>query len=157
MSTTTIAQFREDYPEFGDATAFTDSQVQRYLDLAELRLNQQRWQSLWTLGVELYTAHNLMLARQRAAAVLAGAVPGATSGVVTSESVGGVSYGSDVSIVTTEGAGTYNLTGYGSEYWQLVRQVGIGGVQLGADYGGVAGDALGALGSLGAIPFFNGY
>lgn len=152
MSTTTIAQFRGDFPEFADTAAYPNSQVQMYLNLAELRLDQARWDALWQYGVELYTAHSLALAKQRAAAIAAGGVPGGTAGVVTSESVGGVSYSSDVSIVTTPGAGTYNLTSYGSEYWQLVLQIGIGGIQLGADYGG-AGPGDSALGSLGVIPF----
>ncbi|MDR3488806.1 MAG: DUF4054 domain-containing protein [Bradyrhizobium sp.] len=151
MSTTTIAQFRSDCPEFGNLTTYPDAQVQKFLNIAELRLNQTRWEDLWTYGVELYTAHSLSLGQMRAAAGAAGGVPGATAGLVTSRSVGGVSKSVDVSSVTVEGGGTYNLTTYGSEYWQLVLQIGIGGVQVGADdFGGSPGE----VGSFGILPYF---
>ncbi|WP_158810460.1 DUF4054 domain-containing protein [Beijerinckia sp. L45] len=151
MSTTTIAQFRGDFPEFGSATAYPDTQVQMYLNLAEMRLNQTRWDELWTYGVELYTAHSLALAKMRAATAATGAAPGATTGIVTSKSVGGVSKSSDIGVATVEGAGTYNLTSYGSEFWQLVLQIGIGGVQVGGgDFAGPSGE----LGSFGIVPYF---
>ena len=151
MSTTTIAQFRGDFPEFGDPTGFPDAQVQMYLNLAETRLDQTRWDALWTYGVELYVAHNLSLSKMRAATAAAGGAPGATTGIVTSRSVGGVSKGVDIGSVTVEGAGTYNLTSYGSEFWQMVLQIGIGGVQLGAsDVSSFPYE----LGSFGAEPFF---
>ena len=151
MSTTTIAQFRSDFPEFGNAATYPDARVQTYLNLAETRLDQTRWDALWTYGVELYTAHSLALAQMRAATALAGAAPGQTTGITTSRSVGGVSKGVDIGAVTVEGAGTYNLTSYGSEYWQLVLQIGIGGVQVGAyDCSGSPGE----LGSFGIVPYF---
>ena len=150
MDPVTLASFRADYPEFADTTAFPDTRVQKYITLAQLRLPPDRWGALLNLGVELYTAHNLALAKMRAAAMLGGGAPGATQGVVTSKSVGGVSKSADVGIVTSAGAGTYNLTSYGSEYWQLVLQVGIGGIQVGAS------DPIPApydLGSFGVFPF----
>ena len=151
MSTTTVAQFRADFPEFGDAAAYPDTQVQRQLDLAELRLNPDRWDALWSYGVELYTAHNLALSKLRARTALTGGAPGATTGIVTSKSVGGVSKSSDIGVATVSGAGTYNLTSYGSEYWQLAQQIGIGGVQVGG--GGGVGEAAFELGSFGIVPF----
>ena len=129
----TNAQFRGDFPEFADTTGYPDAQVNFYLNLAQTRLDATRWSDLWTYGVELYTAHSLALAKMRAATTLGGGAPGATTGVVSSKSVGGVSKSMDLGIVTIEGAGTYNLTSYGSEYYQLMLLIGIGGVQLGAD------------------------
>ena len=125
----TIAQFRTDFAEFGDSAAYPDARVQIYLALAQSRLDPVRWSDLWTYGVELYTAHSLALAKMRATTV-PGSAPGVTTGVKTSSSVGGVSKSVDISSVTIEGAGTYNLTSYGSEYYQLMRQIGIGGLQL---------------------------
>ena len=130
MSTTTVAQFRGDFPEFASATAYTDARVQFYLDLAETRLDPMRWEDLWVYGVELYVAHGLSLAKARADATLAGRAPAGTAGLLTSKTVGSVSASYDVSDVTSEGAGTYNLTAYGVEYWQLMRTIGIGGMQL---------------------------
>lgn len=156
MSTTTIAQFRGDFPEFADTAAYSDTQVQMYLDLAETRLDPIRWDALWAYGVELYTAHSLALSKQRAATARlgVGGAPGATTGVVTSQAVGGVSMSSDIDVATIAGAGTYNLTSYGSEYWQLVLQIGIGGVQVGAsDPSGPSAYDLGSFGAS-SFPFF---
>ena len=130
MSITTIAQFRTDFPEFGNSTTFPDAQVQFYLNLAEARLSMERWADLWTYGVELYTAHNLSLAQQRLGVAASGGQIGATTGIATSKAVGSVSKTMDLGVATTVGAGTYNLTTYGAEFYQLVEQVGIGGMQL---------------------------
>ncbi|WP_416337897.1 DUF4054 domain-containing protein, partial [Halovibrio sp. HP20-59] len=47
----TNAQFRGDFPEFADATAYPDTQVNFYLNLAQTRLDQTRWLDLWSYGV----------------------------------------------------------------------------------------------------------
>jgi hypothetical protein len=60
-----------------------------------------------------------------------GAYPGkGVGGIVTNKSVDGVSVSYDTNSITLDGAGNYNSTKYGREFWQLAMIVGMGGQQL---------------------------
>ncbi len=123
-----VDAFRAIFPEFSDTATFPDAQVVFWLVSALNRLPELVWGGLWGQGVALLTAHHLALAARRSRAMAGG--NGGGVGLVSSKSVGGVSIAFDNSAGTLEGAGAYNLTPYGVEFWQLAGLVGVGGTQL---------------------------
>ena len=52
------------------------------------------------------------------------------TGIVSSKSVDGASVSFDTSTGAEQGAGFWNQTAYGREYWQLIQMMGAGGVQI---------------------------
>jgi len=133
--TVTVAQFRQDFAEFKDATMFPTSMVQFWLDVAYLMLNAGRWGRMLDLGAELYTAHNCVMEARMLAEAANGAIPGANGsglGVVNSKSVDKVSVGYDVSAAQNQLAGDYNLTLYGVRLWKFITLFGAGPVQVSA-------------------------
>jgi hypothetical protein len=127
--TISAAQFRIDYPEFQSVTNYPDSTVNYWLNLAYVMLNPTAWSSLLDIGVELFTAHNLVIERQNASAALRGGLPG-QGGLVNSKSVDKVSVGYDTGSQIELEAGHWNLTNYGTRFIRLARMAGAGGVQL---------------------------
>jgi len=119
-----IPAFRAAFPEF-TAASFPDAAVTFWSSLAELSVGECRWGDYYTQGLYLLTAHYLSLSSLMAA----GAGTGNT-GFVTQKKVGDVaiSYSDNAGAVT--GAGQYNRTLYGQQYWQLVQMIGIGAIQL---------------------------
>ncbi|WP_448952136.1 DUF4054 domain-containing protein [Labrys neptuniae] len=128
--TVTAAQFRLDFPEFADTAAFPDTQVTFWLNAAALFMSAERWGDCLDFGTELYIAHNLTLARQNQIAVAKGGVPGIASGRTQSKAVDKVSVSYDTGSVTIDGAGAWNMTTYGVQFYQLLLMFGAGGVQL---------------------------
>lgn len=126
----TVALFRSHRPEFADVTRFPDTVVAHQLRIASLTLGEQTWGDLWAYGIELRAAHYLALGARTAAAAAAGGIGGGISGILTSKSVDKVSAGYDVGAVTNEGAGFWNTTAYGVEFYQLLMMMGAGPVQL---------------------------
>ena len=61
----------------------------------------------------------------------AGRIPGSPVGVQTSKSLGGASVSYDASSALMQGAGQWNLTSYGTRFYQLMRIIGMGGTQSG--------------------------
>lgn len=88
-----------------------------------------KWGALYTQGIYLFVAHNLVLQRRNINAA-AGGVPGAQTGMQSSKAVGRVSVGYDNGNVAEQNGGQWNLTTYGLQYLQLARMIGVGGVQL---------------------------
>jgi len=125
-------QFRIDFPEFsyGSPLDYPDSQVDFWYDLAGSQMNVDRWGDFLLQGQELYVAHNLSLSKARQQAALAGQVPGQVTGVLSSQSAGGVSASLDTSSTAETEAGNYNLTVYGRQFIRLARIVGSGGLYL---------------------------
>lgn len=121
------AQFRAIGPQFSDLTAFPPEAVDFWLGVAATRLYPSRWLDLLGEGTYLFVAHNLTLAT---AAAKFGALLGGAGGVVSSKSVGGVSVAYNTELGTIAGAGAYNLTVYGREFWQLAQIVGTTPMQL---------------------------
>jgi hypothetical protein len=124
------ATFRTDFPEFADTTLYPDSRVNFYLGLGAKLLPACRWGDLLDFGLELYTAHYLVIATRNQDAAAAGGVPGAVTGVATSKAVDKVSVSYDTTSVLNADAGFWNMTTYGVEFYQLMMTVGAGGVQL---------------------------
>lgn len=144
-----LATFRTDFPEFSSATVYTDGQVNFYLGLAAVRMNPLVWDALYDYGVALYVAHCLALAGQRArSGAVTGGTPGINSGPLASKSVKDVSMSYNATIGTIEGAGNYNLTTYGTMFYELMQLVGQGCIQLGAAVGmpGVLVDPFAGMG-----------
>ncbi len=156
------AQFRADFPEFASTSAFTDAQISFWLSIASQTLNGSRWgasaaatwptdlttaptRTLYDLGSELITAHNLALEGRAAAAAANGGIPGESSGMLNSKSVDKVSAGYDTSSVADKSGGHWNLTTYGLRYWRYAKLMGAGAqlVNVGTNYPWLNGPAWG--------------
>lgn len=128
-----LPTFRASFPEFGP-DAYPDAQANFYFSLAGVRLDPLVWGALLDYGSALYVAHCLALAKQRGLSAAAGQPPGFGVGVLTSKAVKDVSAGYDATVATIEGAGNYNLTTYGTQFYELMMIVGAGAIQLGATF-----------------------
>ena len=122
------ATFRSDFPEFTDSSRFPDAQVNFWLGLGEKQLPESRWADLRDQGLELFVAHNLVLAAQAEKAKASGGLPGASSGVTSSKSVDKVSVSYDTGASLIDGAGHWNLTTYGTRFLWLARMIGVSAV-----------------------------
>lgn len=125
--TLTIAQFREQFPEFASSSTYPDAVVQARLNQAYLMLPAERWDTALDLGAGWFVAHYLALGKMAAANA---AAPGSVSGPVTSKSVGGVSVSYDTSSSIYSDAGHWNITLYGRQFWDLALLFRGGGIQL---------------------------
>jgi hypothetical protein len=121
-----IALFRTNFPEFADETAFPPERITFWSTVGEKRLNVIRWGDLYNEGMDLFVAHNIALSTGTMSDATAGRIPGATRGIVSSQSVGGVSVSRDLTSATETDAGYYNETIYGRQFLRLARMVGIG-------------------------------
>ena len=120
--------FRQVFAEFASEGDYPNTVVDFWFAQARIQLDAERWADLLDQGLALYTAHKLALARATAKAGAKG-VPG--GGVlVSSKSIDKLSVGYDTGATTIDGAGNWNATQYGVQFWQLARMVGIGGLQL---------------------------
>lgn len=120
--------FRQVFPEFASETAYPNAVVDFWLAQGRIQLSQERWADLLDQGLALYTAHKLVTARANSRAAEKG-TPGG-GGLVASKSIDKVSASYDTGATTIEGAGDWNRTTYGVQFWQLARMVGAGGMQL---------------------------
>ena len=125
-----VAQFRQDFPEFGNTTTYPDSSVTFWMTIAVSLVNPDRWGVLTDQGIELVTAHHLVLAQRDQAAVAVGGAPGEVKGPTASKSVDKVSVSYDAGAVALSDAGFWNLTTYGIRFMTIARTMGAGGMQL---------------------------
>lgn len=125
-----VAQFRTDFPEFADAARYTPTMINFWSGIGEKVISNDRWGGLFTQGLELFTAHNIVLAAGNKSAAASGSAPGQANGVVTAKKVGdvGVNYDNNTSMELD--AGHWNQTTYGRQYIRLARLIGQGCVQL---------------------------
>ena len=124
-------QFRLDFPEFADSIQYPDSLIAFWLGVAASLVNASRWMELTNLGLELVTAHHLVLSARDELATATGGVPGELKGPTSSKSVDKVSISYDTSAATLSDAGMWNLTSYGVRFLGLARMMGAGGYQTG--------------------------
>lgn len=124
------ATFRTQFPEFANTTTFPTSQIDFWSGIGEKLLRPEIWLDLYNQGLSLFTAHHLSIAAQNAKAAASGGVPGATTGMVASKAVDKVSISYTASEIAYKGAGFWNLTTYGLQFWNLVRMFGAGGIQV---------------------------
>ena len=125
-----IATFRQNFTEFSDTTRYPESLVAFWLDVVTRLLRSDRWADLLDVGLGLALAHHLVLAVRDQNTAQAGKVPGTVLGMQTSKSVDTVSVSYDVSAVTNEGGGFWNMTSYGVRFLGMARMVGAGWCQL---------------------------
>lgn len=130
--TMTAAQLRKDYSEFQNPTLYPDPIINEWIAFATLMItpSAQRWGSIFDNGVELFTAHYLVLGRRDAAAAAVGGMPGEVKGPANSKSVDKVSVGYDTQAVIELEAGHWNLTTYGLRFIRMSRMIGTGGIQV---------------------------
>lgn len=121
--------FRQVFPEFGSDTAYPDAVVDFWFGQARIQLDPQRWADLLDQGTALFVAHKLVLARRNAAAGTRG-IPGEASGPTASKTIDKLSKSFDTGAASLEGAGSWNLTTYGTQFIALARIAGAGGMQL---------------------------
>lgn len=126
-----IADFRANFPEFVDAAIYKDTQITFQSTFAEKITSKDAWGDCWENGVELLTAHLLVIAVANKKASVIGAIPGGTnSGATSSKQVGDTSISYDVSNSAELGAGFYNSTSYGRQYWHYLMLFGTGAIQI---------------------------
>lgn len=125
-----VATFRQQFTEFADTVKYPDPLVTFWLDVVTRMLRSDRWADLLDVGLGLALAHHLVLAVRDQNTAQAGKVPGTVLGMQTAKSVDTVSVSYDVSAVTNEGGGFWNMTSYGVRFLGMARMVGSGGYQL---------------------------
>lgn len=128
--TVNIATFRADYPEFANAATYPDSAITYWLKVAGLLLNACRWQDMLDVATELFVAHNLVLERQAQKSAAGGAAPGLSTGPVSSKTVGPVTQAYDTTAGINSDAGHWNLTTFGTRFYQLMQMFGAGPIQV---------------------------
>lgn len=125
-----IPAFRAAFPEFKDTEVYPTSMIQFWASFAEAQVRQKVWKTQWTVGVNLYVAHEITLAVQNAKTSKFGGAPGTFGGVANNKTVGSATVGYDANTTTEKDAGYWNLTNYGKQYIRLARIFGAGAVQL---------------------------
>lgn len=125
-----VAQFRTDFPEFADAARYTPTMINFWSGIGEKVISSDRWGELFNQGLELFTAHNIVLAAGNKGAAAAGSIPGQAGGVVQHKQVGSVNVNYDTASAMELDAGHWNQTTYGRQYIRLARLIGQGCVQL---------------------------
>jgi len=126
-----VTQFRGNFPAFSNVTTYPDAQVTFWMTQAALLHNPTRWGGLLDLGIQLWTAHNLIIEGQAAKQSQNGRVPTGGTGVQSSKSVDKVSVSYDNSTTKVEGAESYNATVYGQRWYKLSKMAGAGPLQSG--------------------------
>mgnify|MGYP005850182411 FL=1 len=127
----TYESFIEAFPEFSDDVAWPVTRVQSRIDLSNcfVRVRDDLCDSAANHIKGLYVAH--YLAAQGPSSESGKLVQSAGgTGIVSSKSVDGASVSFDTSTGAEQGAGFWNVTVYGREYWQLIQMMGAGGVQI---------------------------
>jgi hypothetical protein len=136
----TDAQFRQLIPAFKDTTKYVEGDFDLNLTLAASMVGTN-WKDWRPMGMALVVAHWAALDAREAAVASKGGVPGQGSvGILSSKSIGSVSGSYDVSTGSYANAGIWNSTSFGRRYWQMLRLVGMGGIQI---TGSDAADASG--------------
>lgn len=122
--------FRQQFPEFSDPARYSNAVLDFWAGIAGALVNPDRWAQLSDYGVSLFVAHHLVIARRNEEAEAAGGTAGEVKGPLTSRTVDKVSNSYDAGKATLTNAGFWNMTSYGVRFYQLVRMIGGGGVQL---------------------------
>ena len=124
------ALFRQQFPAFADVVRYPDSMIEFWSSVAVNMLIECRWGNVYTQGLSLYVAHQISLAAADAKQAGAGKTPGQGNGVVSNKAVGSASKGYDNASSVEQGAGFWNLTTYGQQYYRLLKMIGAGALQV---------------------------
>lgn len=125
-----IAAFRVNFPEFTDTTAYPSSTITFWATLAEKMLLLDVWGDVWTTGVQLYVAHEIVMAKQNVNTATTGGAPGQSGGIANSKTVGSATISYDATTQTEKDAGWWNRTTYGQQLYRLIMMFGAGAIQL---------------------------
>lgn len=134
--TVTASSFRVSLPEFADTVRFPDALISRWIIIAGKFHNPDRWGDLLDHGVELYTAHRVVLSAMSTEQVAGGGMPGVGMGVVASQGASKVNVSFDTGATNEEGAGHWNMTTYGMQWRELLRLMGAGPLEIDAGSAG---------------------
>jgi hypothetical protein len=124
-----IATFRQNFPEFTEAL-YPTPMVTFWSNFGERMVLEKRWGDEKPTGVQLFTAHHLVLAKSNVDSSAVGGLPGQTSGPTASKTVGSASISYDTNSTLEENAGHWNMTTYGKQFIHLARMFGAGAYQL---------------------------
>lgn len=131
-----LADFLSVYPQFGSDTegevVINPEIIQMYIDLANACIKQARWHSSWKIAMGLFVAHWCTLWLRSTASADEGKdaiiEAGQTQGIITTESVDGVSYSVDATAFMDDlkGYGAWKTTDYGAQLATLAKTYGKG-------------------------------
>lgn len=124
------AQFRSDFPAFGNALKYPDPLISMWALVAPKLLAEQVWGELFTLGQELFIAHNCVLDGMAGVEAARSGLVGFAKGAVLAESGDKVSV-TYSGVAMQPGDGHWSMTTYGQRYRDLVMMVGAGAQQVG--------------------------
>ena len=121
----TSNNFLTAYPQF---SIIDISVVDAWVGIAHQCVKYSLWDKTWELGMGLFIAHFLTLYQQTIEEDLVNPVlsKGLSRGLITSESVGGMSVSYDLSSFTSEfdGWGTFKQTIFGQQYVHFLQMMG---------------------------------
>lgn len=126
----TISEFRAAMPALADPEIYPDETLRDCIDMGYIQLDYARYGELHPLVQRLYVAHFAVLEAQDMRQANAGRLPGQTSGMIASKSLGGASISYDIASTNEDGGGHWNTTIYGKRLLRLIRMAGMGGVQI---------------------------
>ena len=125
-----VSAFRASFPEFADTTVYSAPLITTWSTLAEAMLPQQTWGATWTLGCQLYVAHEISIAAQNQKIAAVGGEPGTSGGIANNKTVGSATVAYDATTTTEKDAGWWNRTTYGIQLYRLIKIFGAGVIQL---------------------------
>ncbi len=121
----TVPEFRATYPVFGNADEFPDDTIELWIQRASNMLDPLVWKDLWRMGVEYFTAHNLVIGQRLATSNAKG-----QAGLELSKTVGKVSVDYDTTATSMKGGGPFNATTWGTQFLFYAQMVGSGPIQI---------------------------
>lgn len=122
--------FRTQFPEFADKVKYPEPMISMWSTFASAMVNQRAWGTQYTLGVSLYTAHELVMASQNVDSSKVGGSPGQQGGIAQTKTIGSVTVGYDAQTSNEKDAGYWNLSTYGKQFYRLCKIFGAGAIQL---------------------------
>jgi hypothetical protein len=126
------SDFLSVYPQFGDDAIISTDIIQLYIDLANACIKEARWHKSWKIAMGLFVAHWCTLWLRSTASASDGKdaiiQAGQTQGIITTESVDGVSYSMDINAALSDlqGYGAWKTTDYGVQLATLAKIYGKG-------------------------------
>ena len=130
----TIEDFLIIYPQF--SALVPPVILESFLELAHATVKKARYKAAWKVCMGLFVAHfaSLWLQTAKNAGTPADEVIAAAEsrGIVTSESVSGVSYSADFSAISSDldGWAQWKLTQFGIQYASFAKLAGKGGMYV---------------------------
>lgn len=103
----TVSDFLSVYPQFGEISSgnnvVKEEIIQMYIDLANACIKESRWRNSWKIAMGFFVAHWCIVWLRTSAQPTDGtgaiAQSGQTQGIISSESVDGVSYTMDSNLL----------------------------------------------------------